>query len=187
MPHEGLDHREHRGLGHSDLTELLQQRFTGLLQAGCAGLLGTGHRRTTGQTPAQRLHGSHRPQLAEGAGRSLPQAVVVVQCGGSRVPCHGVPYCSRVCCAATLQAANELRRRYPESAVYDLYRDIRTYGEREALYKKARKGEIKDFTGIDAPFEAPQNPDIEIKTARQSVEQSVNELLEKILPFIKKK
>ena len=57
----------------------------------------------------------------------------------------------------------------------------------KGLYKKARKGEIKDFTGIDAPFEEPTNPQIEIKTAQQSVEQSVNELLEKIFPLIEKK
>jgi adenylylsulfate kinase len=57
----------------------------------------------------------------------------------------------------------------------------------KGLYKKARRGEIKDFTGIDAPFEEPLNPEIEIKTAQQNVEQSVNDLLEKILPLIKKK
>ena len=57
----------------------------------------------------------------------------------------------------------------------------------KGLYEKARKGEIKDFTGIDAPFEKPINSQIEIKTAQQSVEQSVNELLEKILLLIKKK
>jgi len=57
----------------------------------------------------------------------------------------------------------------------------------KGLYKKARRGEIKDFTGISAPFEEPLNPDIEIKTAKQSVEQSVNELLNKILPLIEKK
>ena len=34
------------------------------------------------------------------------------------------------------------------------------------LYKKARKGEIKNFTGISAPYEAPENPDIEIKTEK---------------------
>jgi adenylylsulfate kinase len=55
----------------------------------------------------------------------------------------------------------------------------------KGLYKKARKGEIKDFTGIVTPFEEPENPDIEIKTADQSVEESVEELLIKILPIIK--
>jgi len=57
----------------------------------------------------------------------------------------------------------------------------------KGLYKKARRGEIKDFTGIDAPFEEPPNPQIEIKTAGQSVEQSVRQLLEKVLPLIEKK
>jgi adenylylsulfate kinase len=55
----------------------------------------------------------------------------------------------------------------------------------KGLYKKARKGEIKDFTGISAPFESPKCPNIEIKTALQSVEESVEELFVKILPIIK--
>ena len=57
----------------------------------------------------------------------------------------------------------------------------------KGLYKKARNGEIKNFTGIDAPFEPPLNADIEIKTAELSVEQSIQKVMEKILPLIKKK
>lgn len=57
----------------------------------------------------------------------------------------------------------------------------------KGLYKKARSGQIKDFTGIDAPFEIPENPDIEIKTENQSIEDSVHNLLENILPLIKVK
>lgn len=56
----------------------------------------------------------------------------------------------------------------------------------KGLYKKARAGEIKDFTGINAPFEAPTNPDIEIKTVGKTIEESVNELLNHILQKIKK-
>lgn len=56
----------------------------------------------------------------------------------------------------------------------------------KGLYKKARNGEIKNFTGIDAPFEAPPKPDIEIKTKNQSIEQSTDKLLNKVLPLIKK-
>ncbi len=55
----------------------------------------------------------------------------------------------------------------------------------KGLYKKARNGEIKDFTGISAPFEAPISPDIEIKTESQLLEESVEELFAKILPIIK--
>jgi len=56
----------------------------------------------------------------------------------------------------------------------------------KGLYKKARAGEIKDFTGINAPFEAPTHPDIEIKTVGKTIDESVNELLNLILQKIKK-
>ena len=48
----------------------------------------------------------------------------------------------------------------------------------KGLYKKARAGEIKDFTGISAPYEAPQAPELVVDTANQSIEQSVAELLD---------
>ncbi len=54
----------------------------------------------------------------------------------------------------------------------------------KGLYAKARRGEIKNFTGISAPFEAPAHPDIAIDTSKLSLEESVNLLLEKILPII---
>jgi adenylylsulfate kinase len=47
----------------------------------------------------------------------------------------------------------------------------------KGLYKKARAGEIKGFTGIDSPFEAPSPPDIHLITAEMPIEQSVNTLL----------
>ena len=43
----------------------------------------------------------------------------------------------------------------------------------KGLYEKALKGEIKNFTGLDAPFEAPENPALEIITTEQTPEQSV--------------
>lgn len=55
----------------------------------------------------------------------------------------------------------------------------------KGLYKKVRNGEIKNFTGIDSPFEAPQNPDIEIRTNELSVEESVKRILNCLLPKIK--
>lgn len=57
----------------------------------------------------------------------------------------------------------------------------------KGLYAKARKGVIKEFTGISAPFEAPINPDLALDTSTLSVEQSVQQLLELILPRVKKK
>lgn len=54
----------------------------------------------------------------------------------------------------------------------------------KGLYAKARRGEIKEFTGISAPFEAPLNPDLVLDTSILSVQQSVNELLKMILPRV---
>ncbi|MFN2423026.1 MAG: adenylyl-sulfate kinase [Cryomorphaceae bacterium] len=55
----------------------------------------------------------------------------------------------------------------------------------KGLYKKARNGEIKNFTGIDAPFERPKNPTVIIKTADQTPEESTDQLFDHIYPKIK--
>lgn len=57
----------------------------------------------------------------------------------------------------------------------------------KGLYAKARKGEIKNFTGISAPFEEPARPALTLDTSVLSLEESVNKLLELILPRIQKK
>lgn len=46
------------------------------------------------------------------------------------------------------------------------------------LYKRARAGEIKDFTGVNAPYEIPESPELEIRTAENSMESSLAELME---------
>lgn len=46
----------------------------------------------------------------------------------------------------------------------------------KGLYKKARAGEIKDFTGISAPYEEPENPEIRIRTDKSSVEECVAQI-----------
>merc|ERR1712217_188828 len=50
----------------------------------------------------------------------------------------------------------------------------------KGLYKKAREGKIKGFTGIDAPYEKPVNPEVHIRTDRLSITQSVNLILEQL-------
>lgn len=55
----------------------------------------------------------------------------------------------------------------------------------KGLYAKARRGEIKNFTGISAPFEVPAHPALSLDTSKLSVEESVNKLLELILPKVK--
>jgi heterodisulfide reductase subunit A len=71
------------------------------------------------------------------------KSAVFIQCVGSRNAEH--PYCSRVCCSHSIESALELKRRNPDMAVYVLYRDIRTYGEREELFHQARQEGVLFF------------------------------------------
>lgn len=64
------------------------------------------------------------------------KTAVFIQCVGSREPDR--PYCSRVCCTHSVESALRLKELNPDMNIYILYRDMRTYGEREYLYKKAR-------------------------------------------------
>ena len=48
----------------------------------------------------------------------------------------------------------------------------------KGLYKKARAGEIKNFTGIDSPYEAPENAEIKVNTAEMSAEAAADHILE---------
>jgi heterodisulfide reductase subunit A len=65
---------------------------------------------------------------------------VFIQCVGSREPER--MYCSRVCCTHSVDNALQLKKLNPEMDVFVLYRDLRTYGERELLYKEAREAGV---------------------------------------------
>ena len=73
-----------------------------------------------------------QPEMLAKAG-----SVVFIQCVGSRDDRR--PYCSRVCCTTSVYQAIAIKEKHPEIQIYILYRDIRTFGEREVLYKKARE------------------------------------------------
>ena len=64
------------------------------------------------------------------------QTAVFIQCVGSREPDR--PWCSKLCCTHSVESALKIKELNPEAKVYILYRDIRTYGFREKLYKEAR-------------------------------------------------
>ncbi|BBO71523.1 4Fe-4S ferredoxin [Desulfosarcina alkanivorans] len=81
-----------------------------------------------------------RKMLAGDAMLDGLNTAVFIQCVGSREPER--PYCSRVCCTHSIESALAIKTRNPEAGVYILYRDIRTYGERETLYKKAREAGV---------------------------------------------
>jgi adenylylsulfate kinase len=57
----------------------------------------------------------------------------------------------------------------------------------KGLYKKARNGEIKNFTGISATYEEPKQPNLVINTTLLSIEESVKKIYDYILPLIKNK
>jgi heterodisulfide reductase subunit A len=78
------------------------------------------------------------------------QGVAFIQCVGSRIPER--PYCNRVCCSHSVENAIRLKRLNPEMEVYILYRDMRTYGEREPLYAWAREQGVLFFRyNVDDP------------------------------------
>jgi adenylylsulfate kinase len=62
-------------------------------------------------------------------------------------------------------------------AYVDIPLDVAEQRDPKGLYKKARAGEIKGFTGIDDPYEAPEKPELHLRTDKLSVEDSVRELL----------
>jgi len=67
-------------------------------------------------------------------------------------------YCSRVCCTATLHAAEELRQRFPALNIYELYQDIRTYGRgHEEHYRGALEGGVRfvRYNGEERPQVIP--------------------------------
>ena len=66
-----------------------------------------------------------------------PKCVVMIQCVGSRNDEH--PYCSRVCCGEAIKNALKIKEKSPDTEVFVLYRDVRTYGLMEDYYEKARE------------------------------------------------
>lgn len=66
--------------------------------------------------------------------------VVMIQCVGSRDEVH--PYCSRICCTQALKNALAIRQQIPRSKVVVLYRDLRSYGFREQIYRQARQAGV---------------------------------------------
>ncbi len=68
-----------------------------------------------------------------------PETIAFVQCAGSRDENH-LPYCSYICCMASLKQATYIRERYPEAKIYIFYIDLRTQGNRyEKFYKKIKE------------------------------------------------
>ncbi|MEW6521497.1 MAG: FAD-dependent oxidoreductase [Thermodesulfobacteriota bacterium] len=74
--------------------------------------------------------------IEEDASLKQVKQAVFIHCVGSRIPER--PYCSRVCCTHAVDSAIKLKELNPDMDIFMLYRDIRTYGQRERLYQEAR-------------------------------------------------
>ena len=98
-------------------------------------------------------------QAAPGGG-----SVVMIQCVESREPQR--PYCSRICCSEAVKNALKIKELSPDTDVFVLYRDVRTYGFREAYYREARERGV-----VFVPFEEDRKPSIgtEIVDGKESL------------------
>ena len=97
------------------------------------------------------------------------QTAIFIQCVGSREPQR--PYCSRLCCTHSVESAIELKELNPELNVFILYRDLRTYGDRELLYKKARELGVMFIR-----YDLDSKPQVE-QTADGQLQVTINDLI----------
>ena len=94
--------------------------------------------------------------------------------------------------AAFISPDNEMRRMASDIIGADSFLEVYVSTPLEecerrdvkGLYAKARRGEIKNFTGISAPFEAPTSPALDLDTSKLSLQESVERLLDLIIPKV---
>ena len=123
--------------------------------------------------PTEYLYGEHPAvmthleldELFKNDDSRIQQAenVVFIQCVGSRDDQH--PYCSKVCCTHSVKCALDFKKKNPEVNVYVLYRDLRTYGKKENLYRQARDAGILFFTYSkdDKPVVRPEGDQVTVE------------------------
>jgi heterodisulfide reductase subunit A len=101
------------------------------------------------------------------------QTAVFIQCVGSREPER--PYCSRVCCTHAIESALHLKKLNPDGRIFVLNRDIRTYGEREYLYRDARLAGILfvQFTLNRKPKVFLENGDLNVEVLDPALGRTV--------------
>ncbi len=86
-------------------------------------------------------NGPTRGKILRPSDDKEPRSVAFVQCAGSRDENH-LPYCSYICCMASLKQATYIRERYPDAKIYIFYIDLRAPGQRyEKFYKMIREDE----------------------------------------------
>jgi heterodisulfide reductase subunit A-like polyferredoxin len=102
------------------------------------------------------------------------QSFIMIQCVGSRNDDH--PYCSRVCCTQALKNSLAIKQLNPNTRVVILYRDIRSYGFREFLYRQARQAGVifLEYDPEKKPLVKPADKDrLELKIAIQPEDDEI--------------
>jgi heterodisulfide reductase subunit A-like polyferredoxin len=89
-------------------------------------------------------------------------SVLMIQCVGSREEEH--PYCSRVCCSTAVHNALRIKEINPRTEVVVLYRDIRTYAQKELYYKEAREAGVRFIR-----FEPEKRPEVDLLEGKLEV------------------
>ncbi len=101
------------------------------------------------------------------------KSVVIIQCVGSRDEEH--PNCSRICCSTAMANALKIRKDHPETSVYVLYRDIRTYGFREGNYNEAARLGVTflRYDPSSPPKVFEEDGELVVQVDEQFIEQTV--------------
>ncbi|MHA1594488.1 MAG: CoB-CoM heterodisulfide reductase HdrA2 [Candidatus Baldrarchaeia archaeon] len=107
-----------------------------------------------------------------------PRRIVFIQCVGSRDESVGNPYCSRICCTASIKEAICIKERIPDAEVFILFQDIRTYGKgyEEFLLKAMRDFGIKIIRGRASSVTANENGDDLIVRAENTLTGEIMEI-----------
>ena len=130
--------------------------------------------------PNEYMHGKHRKVIRQtdlghllASGEFKAQNVVIIQCVGSRDDDH--PNCSRICCSTAMANAVKIKKEHPQTNVFVLYRDIRTYGFAEEYYSEAaRLGVIfLRFDPSSPPEVTAEGDELTVKVEEQFIEEEV--------------
>ncbi len=89
-------------------------------------------------------NGPTKGEILKPSDNKAPESIAFVQCAGSRDENH-LPYCSYICCMASLKQATYVRTQYPEAKIYIFYIDLRTPGNRYEKFYKAFKADKNVF------------------------------------------
>jgi heterodisulfide reductase subunit A len=131
--------------------------------------------------PTEYLYGKHpkvirQTDLGEMLAKNefKAKSVVIIQCVGSRNEEH--PNCSRICCSTAMANALKIKREHPDTCVYILFRDIRTYGFAEENYNDAARLGVTflRYDPVSPPTVRADGDDLVVDINEQFIEETVS-------------